>query len=318
LKTPPSIHKSPPGAASSVPPQLGGSLEPVRLLAGGGSAFERRLLEAAQLDRMPSASRQQLAQALQVPNASAPAGLLRSLTQAARVWKYGAALGLGAVGVLAALTALRGLSPTLAEQTPEPALASAPMITATPPGAARSSAPPILEAEPRLNAASGTHTASPRSQPGVMPLTAVPHRRAKAQGGLRASASPTPATKPKASTTASSTTPSLGDELRALEAIQHTLHAGRADAADRALHEYTRRFPGGELAIEAQLLAVDVALARGQQTRASTLARQLLALPGAARYRERLQGLTLVPARAPNNASRGGVNSPGLHIDGPR
>jgi hypothetical protein len=83
----------------------------------------------------------------------------------------------------------------------------------------------------------------------------------------------------------------LRAELRAVEAIQQALRAGRADDAERRLADYSRRFPRGELAIETELLRIDLDVARGDQVRARERARALIARPAAGRYRERLEAL---------------------------
>jgi hypothetical protein len=84
----------------------------------------------------------------------------------------------------------------------------------------------------------------------------------------------------------------LRAEVRAVEAIQQALRAGRAGDAERRLDDYSRRFPGGELAIEAELLRIDLDLARGDRAAARARALALVARPAAARYRERLEALT--------------------------
>jgi hypothetical protein len=54
---------------SSEAPPPGVARDPVRLLAGGGSAFERGLLESVAGDRMSQASEQRLAQLFELPQA---------------------------------------------------------------------------------------------------------------------------------------------------------------------------------------------------------------------------------------------------------
>ena len=83
----------------------------------------------------------------------------------------------------------------------------------------------------------------------------------------------------------------LTQELRALELAQRELRAGRVDAAERALGAYRQRFRRPTLAAEAELLEIDVLVARGQRRAAEARARALVARAGAARYRERLAAL---------------------------
>jgi hypothetical protein len=97
-----------------------------------------------------------------------------------------------------------------------------------------------------------------------------------------------PATKPAVSPGGDR---SLGAELRALERSQRALALGRGAEAQQALDEYEARFPRGELGMEAELLQIDVLVARGEQQQARALARALSLRPASARYRARLQGL---------------------------
>jgi hypothetical protein len=83
----------------------------------------------------------------------------------------------------------------------------------------------------------------------------------------------------------------LRAELRLLEGAKAALREGRANAAADALSDHARRFPAGELAVEAELLRIDLALVRGERSRAWATARRLLALPSASQYRERLEAL---------------------------
>jgi TolA-binding protein len=99
------------------------------------------------------------------------------------------------------------------------------------------------------------------------------------------------ATRASAKPAAAAVDRSLRAELRALEASQSALMAGRNAEAQRALDDYAARFPQGELALEAELLQVDVLLAHGERARAHELARALSARGDAARYRERLEAL---------------------------
>ena len=83
------------------------ALEPVRLLAGAGGAFERRLLASAAQDAMPAAALQQLAQALHVPSSALPT-LGAELLRMAWLGKYVALVGLGTLAVIASVLASGG------------------------------------------------------------------------------------------------------------------------------------------------------------------------------------------------------------------
>lgn len=85
----------------------------------------------------------------------------------------------------------------------------------------------------------------------------------------------------------------LRAELSALEAVQSALRAQHPQLAADALAAYSRRFPAGELEREAELLGVDIALARGNRELARARARELLSKPDGARYRKRLDALRI-------------------------
>ncbi|HVZ32028.1 MAG TPA: hypothetical protein VG963_06365, partial [Polyangiaceae bacterium] len=95
-------------------------------------------------------------------------------------------------------------------------------------------------------------------------------------------------------------------EQHQLELVQKALEKGRGLAAARALDEYGAILPSGELGLEAELLRIDVALARGERDRALELARAFDSRPGAERYKERLAALMGSAAReAPQPALMG-------------
>jgi hypothetical protein len=248
--------------------------EPVRLLAGGGSAFEQRLLGSTRDDHMPATSRQQLARALNVPSAAAPAGPLRALLRSLRFGKHGPIVGVGALALLAAWGVQR--RPT----TPvEPMRQSGAWVkpAATEAGQGVELAPRSAEVEAAVGAAvmpdELADVAAP--SPAVEPVSSGSKQRVRAPRPLQATASRA----------------GLREELRALEAVQSALRAGHSNEARGRLEEYARRFPEGELRLEAELLGLDVSLARGERKQTRERARQLLARPEAARYRERLEAL---------------------------
>jgi hypothetical protein len=260
------------------------ALGPVRLSAGGGDEFEQSLVEASAFDRIPAAS------------------ALEQVVRGSPWIKYGAFLGLGAFGLLAATATSRWVAPAPAE--PTPALVEAAALV--PAGNALVPATPELEtpgapptpAPPDALATSGSVLPRVRPAPSRAPRRAVSH----------AAATPR-------SPAAPSDRKSLRDELSALEASQAALLAGRIEAAEEALADYARRFPHGELALEAELLDVDVLIARGQQDRALRRARALLDRPEAARYRERLEALW--PEEI-DSVPASGANQRPSHMNGQR
>lgn len=275
---------------SQGPPELGpgvepgleaeSALEPVRLLAGAGSAFERSLLASAAQDAMPAAALQQLAQALHVPSLTLPT-LGAGLQRTALLGKYVALAGLGALGVIAAVVASGGRTTPARVAAVPVAAAVAPAPTPAP-AAVSVAEVPLAEAPPadppRIDVAQ-TEPARPKlatPRPRASAHAAAQPRRSAAQG-LRA-------------------------ELQALEAVQRALRAQQAQRAADALADYSRRFPAGELEREAELLAVDIALARGDRERARARARELLSKPDGARYRERLDALRIESSGSPHGS----------------
>jgi len=107
----------------------------------------------------------------------------------------------------------------------------------------------------------------------------------------------TDATKPKTPSRSSRTrheAPAGSDllaEARALEAVRSALAANKVDVAERELAAYRRRFERGELAIEAQVLAIQIAVERGERDAASAAAERLISHPEAQHYRERVNAL---------------------------
>lgn len=241
---------------------------PARSLADDGTAFERQLLESARDDAMPAASLERLARALSVP--SAPAG---SHELPSRLARQGSLMKLGAwglIGATAVTAALHWLAPerSISERN-IPQRTAPPTLEPAVPQAPAPDAPALQGPASERSAEHPEASVSPR-RPRAAPRRSAPREtRASAAetGGLRA-------------------------ELLAVEAIQRALRAGHDSDAERQLADYARRFPRGELALEAELLRVDLDVARGNLGRARTRARQLLARSDAARYRRRLEALT--------------------------
>jgi hypothetical protein len=252
-------------------------LEPVRLVAGGGTAHERRLLEAASLDVMPPGTAERLEQALSAWAAlpagrgSEPAGASRS----------GWAVRWGVLGGLGGL-ALAGW--WLARDTREVSLEVSPMS-----GAAEVSAMPV---------SAGPVSVAP-SPPSALPPTALDHVE-PAIDTRRTGAASRP--KPRSLVSRSDATRSgrtdragpsgnLLEEARRLDRVRAALGARDGTTAQRELAEYRSRFPRGELALEADVLEADLLLLARQPEQARALANALLARPDSGRYRQRLEQL---------------------------
>jgi hypothetical protein len=281
-----------PGAHGASPGGTDSSLWPARLLVGGGGGFEQRLLASARHDRMPRAALDHLSLAIGVgmtqPTASSAA---RASTFASRWSKGGWFGGLGVLAGAGAWVLSRGWGGDPAPTREAPALA-APTAELIASGAVNeagaSSKPKLAEAAPaRLEPAA----------PFAMP------------GATRASATERPrvaATASKPEETVDRTHHGLRAELRALEMSRGALHSGRTNDAALGLEEYARRFPDGELALEAELLRIDVALARGESARARALSHELLSRAGGERYRDRLDALLGGSPREPNSRAPSG------------
>lgn len=251
-------------------------LEPVRLLAGG-TARERRLLEAAADDVMPAATPERLEQALAAwaaggavaAGGAEPAGRASEPTRSAlgaRLGRWGIVGGLGGVAMVAWV-----LGPG-----PDPVAPELPVQTVVP-----------VEVTPEaVNAAPVVAQPSPP----VVPVETKPLRRTSHEPR-----------KPMVRPDRASSSGNLLEEARRLDAVRSALDARNGATARRELSDYHARFPRGELSIEADVLEADLLLFSGEPERARALANTLLARPDAGRYRQRLEQF-LQRARA---ASRG-------------
>lgn len=274
--------------------------EPVRLLQGGGSAHERRLLESAALDEMPSSTPERLARALAQPGALGP--VPRRWTRLKAVGGLG---GLGGLGVVALFAFGAPGNGAPAAPTSLPGVSTAPAPAAAPEAAAPEGT--------RLDARQGpdipNHDAlSHSAEPSVVaePVLAAP---------LPARASSEQRARPARQEQAAAPGAGLVDEVRFLERARAALRAGRTAAAEWALADYRARFAHGEMAFEAELLEAERASADGDAARAAAIAGALLGQPGAARYEARLARL-LQASRT--NAAGEGSDQRGANMDGRR
>jgi len=214
----------------------------------------------------------------------APAPCPTSPTAAGRLLKPG--LGIVGGGILAALVASQWPEQRGTPGAPSLAPLVAPTLTA--PSTPSAAAPP----DPRLldTRLLDTRLLDPRlldtkpQRPKTPPATSVARR-------------PPPVRMLPVSRAQDRVT-DLAAEMRAIENVQTLLGWGQAQQADAALRDYRASFPHGELALEADLLNVDVALAQGDLARARALARDLLERPGAGRYRARLSSMLETNASA--------------------
>ena len=278
-------------------------LGPPRLLEGGGSDQEQRLLESAVLDVMPDAVGARLAEALCVPPlpagsspvagalpaaGSASAGSIESVSSAGSL----GAKGLGRLGRLGALGSVGGLGAL--------AVAGAWWFASTDPAPARGrpEVPLAVTSDAQIESeATETATATGGS---VEPARKAPEDAVVASRATLSPRAPSRTLERRVTRQASNPERAgipvdrgsgLIEEVRLLEQARGALRSGSPDAAEQALAEHRARFARGELALEAELLQVDLLLARGEREAALARARALVARPGAGRYRERLQAL---------------------------
>jgi hypothetical protein len=253
---------------------------------------------------------------------------------AARLGKHGTML-LGVLGVVGAIVASRGVWREAAHSAPaEPAGAviALPMPGLLPPeerrgvassadtgAASQTSTPDQPSSEARERTLAGGVGSLDHASSSLEPSRAAGLRaRALAASASEKvpSAAPIPASAP---TALGADARGLLEEVRFLEEVSALLKAEQSERAARALTRYERRYPEGELAIEAALLRVELALAQGERSRGLQLARELLARPAASRYRARLSRLLGEPTR-PTEAAREipGSNSDAVHMRGRR
>ncbi|HWO11578.1 MAG TPA: hypothetical protein VNN80_18920, partial [Polyangiaceae bacterium] len=249
-------------------------LAPPRLLEGGASEHERRLIASARLDRVPKAARARVAAALGAvlePLPATNAAPLEALARGEGPARIGVRWGVGIMGagIVAAVALWLWLPATPGEPSaPTPRTASAPPPAPVDPGARR--------AVPDVPAELTEHPVLTLPPAAARPERSAPRRRTQ----RTAAAAPGDAVGP-----------GLLAEVRALEAVSAALDQGHPDRAARELEAYRRRFARGELATEADVLAVQIAVARGDVPGANARAERLLARPGAEHYRARVRSL---------------------------
>jgi hypothetical protein len=275
---------------------------PRRMLDGGGGEPARSLVASARLDRVPSSAKARVAAALGGvlepdavrPGESVPSARSGALSRlATRFGLY--VMGTGVVAGVALALWLRAAPGESSNASSTP-----PVVSAPPPKAAAQGAAPGAE-----SATGGSRTE--HEEPFAVTRQAEPTRA----GEPTRRAAPTPQIEhaehqvpsPVARATPQRSSPEgdgrQGDvldsgllaEVRAIEAVNAAISAGHARLAAREIEAYRRRFPRGELAIEADVLEVQIATLRGEHATARAAAKQLLARPEAQHYRARVGSL---------------------------
>lgn len=297
-------------------------LGPRRLLDGGGDGFERMLVEPSLSERVPRASLERLMRALELPPEALPPDAVETLPSAPTrdaswLLRHAGGLRLGAIGVVAVGLGLTGwrLASREHQATPPPAPFAQEATAATAAQEGR---------EARANVLSAADSRAARSPE---PVVGAPARDVEVARALRPplpTRAPRRAQQPAAAARqldssaelrgSSAELRGLSAELRALERVQRALLDRQPSAAASALASYRRQFEHGELALEAELLGVEVALANGDGDGARTRAREIASRPAAARYRARLDAL-LGAANVLDTSRPAGVKANAAHIE---
>jgi hypothetical protein len=280
-------------------------LSPRRMLDGGAGDPERNLVASARLDRVPRAAKARVAAALGgvLELQAAPS----ELEPAARgpLPQSGARSGLGVVGV--GVVGAIALSLWLQATRGEPSSVASTSRPASLPSPAAESPKAAPRAEPDSRAEPAA--APPMQQPAEAMQQA---KLAPKSGPSDADRSAPPRPKRASTPHREPVEAGLLAEVRALEAVSAAIGAAQLARAARELDAYHRRFPRGELAIEADVLAIQLAAARGDDEAASSGAERLLARPEAEHYRARVRALLSSPDR--ENTAHGRSNEPGAHM----
>jgi hypothetical protein len=278
-------------------------LDPPRMLEGAGGEQARSLLASARLDRVPSSAKGRVAAALGgvlEPNGALPyepgrAGRGHVLSRlAARSGLY--IVGTGVVAAIALALWQRsspGESANVSSTTPA--------VSAPPPGpGAPEAATPGADSAVR-----GSRTApeepSAATQPSQPTRRSKPARRAAPtpHGAPAERQVPSPVVRATPQRSKPEGDVRHGDvldsgllaEVRAVEAVNSAIGAGHAGLAARELEAYRKRFPRGELAVEADVLQIQIATSSGDYESARVHAERLLARPEAQHYRARVLAL---------------------------
>jgi hypothetical protein len=286
-------------------------LAPRRMLEGGGGEHARRLLASARLDRVPVGAKARVAGALGdvleadptlpcEPEGAARGNALARLATRSGLYIVGAGI-VGAIAVALWLRVTPGESSTLGST---PRVASAPLPGAAAPGAdtpTRASPAELTEQAAPTQPDAATRRGDPTLHAAPIPQAAraerhVPPREARSARQRTKLGGETPQ--------GDSLDSGLLAEVHAIEAVSAAIGSGQADRAARELEAYRRRFARGELAIEADVLDIQIATLRGDHEAASASAQRLLARPEAQHYRARVLSLLESEARRPGSTDR--------------
>ena len=291
--------------------------DPPRLL-GGGTAVERQLLRSARGDVVPGGARERLAAALGPVLADTPVvpGTVeptRGEWLRAACTPRAALLGLVGAGitayVLASLLSRPG-AVSHAGYSGEPAAVASSLQLAPAPDEhpVSTGGSPALEPTPDLTQGAPVLPESAPQRRHRPPSVKLAAGADAPEQGRRVPARGKPA--------AAGSEGTLLEEVRLLDAIRSALGAGQLQTASRALGQYDRRFPHGELRHEKSVLALDLLLASGQEGLARVRARELQGQPGMQRYAARLRAIA--EGSSAEGSSGSGSDTGDAHIRGRR
>lgn len=252
-----------------------------RLTDESGTKFERLLLDSAQIDRVPPASRQHVAARLGIDLAriDASAALVRSTpaSESASLAKAGLEPASAAALVKCTLIAvIGGLSAV--STTSQVEAVSAPIMTEVRTAASVPAPAPTAVMSERTTAPQAA-TSDESVRPGE-PLAPTLVRRAR-KPAAAAKVEP-------AGVHSENATDPLLLEVEQLDRVRAALGTGRTVDALHAIDEYEARFPRGALRLEASVLRIRTLERAGRFANAARLARSVLELSGSERYRSEL------------------------------
>ena len=252
--------------------------DPTRLFDGAGTEDERRLIGFVRVDTPPSGSLARTLSALGV------AGGVLAPAAAHATLLAGAAAGTGAVAGSGAGVTLVAITKWLAIG----------LVGGTLTAGA-------------VHIAGKTNAPSPRPAPGLA-VSATPASRAPTTPSTNqaeltsppASANPTT----RESNPPSDTGDNLREELMLLERARRSLAAGRSDDAREALRRHREAFPTGALGEEADVLRIEVLIARGEHGLAEQAGRDFLDTHPASPHAPRVKDLLVRAVRDPKRNAR--------------
>lgn len=232
--------------------------QPQRLLEETNSEFERALLLAGRSYRCGPAVRAQALGALGLVSTAAIAGTA-TVGPLARLLQSKLATALTALGVATSVPVAVWLTqpPPVAQSTLQPFFAKT--VLPSP-------------AKDALSSLDGTPANGPASTD-TLESSVTTGARAHQPVKVPSSSAQAPASR---QSSAPKTSPSLTEEIALLDQARARLSSGNARGALATLNDHAQRFPGGRLALEAEVLRIDALARAGQRQAARSRARAFL------------------------------------------